>query len=50
LCRRPVPAFSISDFGMPFYGYWWATFVQIAFTGSIGGHLMAGAAQNRFGV
>ena len=30
LWRRPVPAFSISDFGMPFCGYLWATFVQIA--------------------
>ena len=50
LWRRPVPAFSISDFGMPFYGYLWAMFVQSAFTGSIGGRLMAGAAQNRCGV
>jgi len=50
LWRRPVPAFSISDFGMPFYGYWWVTFVQIAFTGSIGGHLMADTALNRCGV
>ena len=49
LWRQPVPAFSISDFGMRFFGYLWATFAQSAFTGSIGGHLMAGAAQNRFG-
>ena len=42
-------AFSISDFGTPFYGYLRATFVQSAFTGLIGGRLMASAAQNRCG-
>jgi hypothetical protein len=45
-----LPAFLISDFGMLFYGCLWATFVQSAFTGSIGGCLMAGATQNRRGV
>ncbi len=50
LWRRPVPAFSISDSGVPFYGYLWATFAQNGFTGSIGGRLMASAAQNRCGV
>jgi hypothetical protein len=40
-------AFSISDFGMPFYGYLRATFVQSAFTELIGVCLMASAAQNR---
>jgi hypothetical protein len=41
LFQRLVLAFAISDFGMRFCGYWRATFVRSAFTGSIGGRLMA---------
>lgn len=43
--RRPVPAFSISDFGMPFYGYLWATFVQSAFTSNIASPLFGQVTQ-----